>query len=286
MKHLVRIAGAAALGISLSVAVSATSGATLPGHHRHHLPPPTSVSTYPSGNTAAYVTTTTVNQMSATVVVPSLSCWNNPTGTVSGEAIAAAVYSVVTSNTTSYFDGSEADLRAYCDGHTATYETEFVVGDPSAHERTFEAAGVSARPGDLLQLQVTATSHGSQVEQITNLSTRREATVRAPGFTGTGGITVGIGHIASNGEGAILVTGTVTLFNAEDLTTGATSIYVTGPASSLPVGFANVVVDGAPLSEVPGLYSFYWTTNGLATGTTLASVTPVLFGTDFAVWVR
>jgi hypothetical protein len=58
---------------------------------------------------------------------------------------------------------------------------------------------------------------------------------------------------------------------------------LSGPVQSTPVAFVNVQVDGGPLSQFPGLYTFYWTSNGNSTGTTVAEVTPIYLGGNFAV---
>lgn len=39
----------------------------------------------------------------------------------------------------------------------------------------------------------------------------------------------------------------------------------------------DVTADGEPLTQVPGLYSTYWTSTGTSSGQTIARATPIIF---------
>ena len=258
-----RIRGILVAGLVLgTIALAAPAGASPVFNHGF---PKLPGLTGTPGFGAGWSSLDTASQTSATIVVPPISCAGNPSGTTAGQFAGVQLWTDSAPET--------ADVRMYCEGHTAVYDTEFVENDVSSSTQVFLPAGVAVRPGNVVSFDITANANAATM-QITNLSTWQHAFVSLPGFVADDGFDAVVGPPSSNGEGGILTSSTVPAGSAPNLT---------GPVPSLPVAFLDVQVDGAPLSHFTDLYTFYWTSDGTSAGTTLADATPVYFGDNFAV---
>jgi len=228
-------------------------------------PVPSPIPSYPANNGAWYTNNSTVSQVAATVVVPNVSCFGNAVGETAGQFAGVQLYQTVGSN----YGRESAVVNAYCVGHAPVYNTVFEVNDVTGMAAEFSPAGVRVNPGDVVQLNATATPSAASLS-ITNLSTSQRASVTGEGFTADAGLLVGVGLPAANASGGVLMSGSV-----PDSTASVPAIN--GPVPSLPFAFLNVTADGGPLTQVSGLYSNYWTTTGTSSGQTIARVTPVGF---------
>ncbi len=93
-----------------------------------------------------------------------------------------------------------------------------------------------------------------------------------PGFSATDGPDVFATSIDRNGQGAPMLTGSVS---------AATTLpQLAGPVPSAPVVFQNVDFNGAPLSQFPGLYGLDWVSSSQKS---LASVSSISGGDEFTV---
>jgi PKD domain/Lactonase, 7-bladed beta-propeller len=230
-------------------------------------PPPASTpsteASYDSNNTASTIT--------ATITVPAVSCSANPRGTYAGQGAGLKLYGNETIAGQTVYPAESAEVRTYCDGKTAVYTPEFVVNDVTNGTIVFHRAGITVSPGDPLEFAISATSGGAKM-QITDVNTKRSASITGPGFTASDGPDIGITSLRGNGHGAPMITG------AESA--ASPSATIPGPVPSSPVVFQDVEVDGQPLSKLAGLYTASWTNTS---NQTLASVSPVSDSNEFTV---
>jgi hypothetical protein len=258
------VAGAVALGLTMWApeAASATGSST-------------TFPTYP-GNGAFYAFNGTSYQVSTVVVVPTISCAQNPVGTYAGQAALVQLFGNTPSGPPAY-GREEAGVRSYCNGTVPVYQTEFGVNDVANSAEVFSPAGVPVRPGDRLKLEATATSSGATL-QISDLTNHRSACKTGAGFIADVEPVIGIGTVAATASGAPLISGTVP--------DGTSTPTLSGPVPSRPYVFQGSVVDYTPLARIPNLYSAYWTTNGLSTGPTVSTVSPISCGGNFVATVE
>lgn len=247
------MAGAVVLGLA---AVSAPAADAAPF--------PSLVPSYPVNNGAYYSNNSTISQVSATVLVPKISCSGNPVGTTAGQLAEVQLYQTVGNN----YGRETAALNVYCDGPVPEYNTVFEVNNVTGEAQEFSPAGVQIRPGDLVQLGATASPSGASLS-IRNLDTRQGASTTGEGFTADVGLLVGVGLPQADASGGVLTSGSVP--DTAPLTP------IAGPVPSLPFTFLDVTADGGPLTQVPGLYSTYWTSTGTSSGQTIARATPIIF---------
>lgn len=251
------------LGLVYALAMPATAlGGTRPG-----------VSSQAS-NGAFYTSFSEATSISAEVVVPTVDCSGNPAGTTAGQDAEVQLYQA-------FEDGESgmetADVRAYCNGTTSAYSTEFIVNDVSSESETYSPAKVAVSPGNLVLLELTAKKAGAKLE-IVDESTHKQASETGAGFVGNDGPQVGVGAPTSNGSGGVMSKGTV----ADSTTTTP----IAGPVPSSAIKFDDVEIDGAPLADFSGLSSTYWTTNGESSGTTVATPSAITSGgKDFKVTI-
>jgi hypothetical protein len=250
------VAGAVALGLTMwAPEVASASG------------PSTTVPTS-AGNGAFYAFDGTSYQASTAVVVPAISCAHNPAGTFTGQAAVIELIANV--------GREEATVRSYCDGTAPAYQTEFVVNDVANSVRVFSPAGVPVRPGDLLILAATATSSSATL-LIADLNNHHSAFKTGAGFIADAEPVIGIGTVAATPSGAPLISGTVA--------DGSSTPTLAFPAPSRPYQFLGSLIDFTPLARFTNLFSAYWTTNGLSTGTTVATVSPISCGGNFTATI-
>jgi hypothetical protein len=246
------VAGAVALGLTMWAPEAASASG-----------PSTTVPTS-AGNGAFYAFDGTSYQASTAVVIPPISCAHNPAGAFAGQS---AVIELIANS-----GREEATVRSYCDGTVPVYETEFVVNDVANSADVFSPAGVPVRPGDLVILAATATSSGATL-LIADLNNHHSAFKTGAGFIADALPVIGIGTLAATPLGAPLISGTVPY--------GTSNPPLAGPVPSRPYQFLGSLIDYTPLARFTNLFSAYWTTNGLSTGTTVATVSPISCGGNF-----
>ncbi len=236
-------------------------------------PPPPPTGQVTNGGEASWDTGSTATSASATVTVPAVSCGSIAAGTYAGQSAGVELFGQVTIGATTFYPAEAADVRTYCDGSKAEYETSFAVDDETSGTRVFHPAGLTVSPGDPLAISTTATSSGAGM-QITDVNTGKTASITGPGYAATGGADIGVQPITSNGHGAPMLTG------SQSAT--ATTDTIGGPVQSSPVVVQNALVDGQPISSSSTFYGLRWVNSSKTVVATPSAVSGDDFAVDFA----
>jgi 6-phosphogluconolactonase (cycloisomerase 2 family) len=235
--------------------------------------PPTTKGQIGNGSEASWDTSSTASSASATVTAPAIVCVGEKVGTYSGQAAGVELYGEDTVSGTSYNPAEVADVRTYCDGTKANYETSFVVNDITNDTRVFHPAGLTVSPGDPLDITVSAASSGASMK-MTDVNTGKSVSITGPGFVASDGADIGVQPIGSNGHGAPMLSGSESVTSSNSL--------LDGPVPSSPVVFQDALVNGQAISAPSTLYGLRWVNTSKTVVASPSAISDGDFTIDFA----
>jgi hypothetical protein len=236
-------------------------------------PPPPTTGQIQNGGEASWDTSSTATNSSVTVTVPAVVCGAVKSGTYAGQAAGVELYGQESVSGQTVYPAEVADVRTYCDGPKAQYETSFVVNDETNGTRVTHPAGLTVSPGDPLAISTTASSSGASMK-ITDVNTGKSASITGPGFVASDGADIGVQPIESNGHGAPLLSGSQSA--------AATTATIDGPVQSSPIVFQNALVDGQPISSASTFYGLRWVNSSKTVVATPSAISGGDFAVDFA----
>jgi len=203
---------------------------------------------------AGFTATSTATSVSALVMVPTAHCNGQAPGTVAGQDTGVHLAS-----------GGEqisADIRVYCTGHQARYQTEFVVFR-TGHE-VYAPANVAVSPNDGVFLSAAIGPSGSVV-RMKDLTTGAAAATARGRPLASASPSVIMTRIAANSAGRVLMKGPPPSGNP----------VVPGPVSATTTELIQNKADGQPLGSAAGLTQVIWVNSA-----NQEIVTPTALGQD------
>jgi hypothetical protein len=259
LKHRIITATLGAGALLLGVTATASAAQASPGWSSAS-PTPASVPGW-----AGYYTNDVETEASTYFSVPTIDCSGLRAGSFAGQALGVEFLNDY-NGTTAPGHGPDSVVRAYCIGAKAYYDTAFYFPNAAGTQEAPVPAGVSVRPGDLIETSVQVTASAS-VDTLDNLSTEKSAQLTGPGATDTGP-DVGLVALSGDASGPVQI---------------GTPAASSPPAASTGVLFLDAEIGNQPLAAAAGLGAEEWTDPADASDVWAAP--SALAGNDFLVTV-
>jgi hypothetical protein len=205
---------------------------------------------------ATWGASTPTSSVSAKVYVSAIECAGVAPHTYAGQQVGVELLGRYTTAGATVPSFDFAGYYGYCHGDTAVYGPQFLISNPANGMLTFKRGGFGVSPGDPLLVSVTSGPAGVTLT-ITNLNTRRKATVTGPDLGRSAGWAAGVMSIFGSVSGSPNRTGSVPLYQKYSPTGGPSSCK--GPVPFAPAVFQDLTVNGSGVTAARyGIHKTTW----------------------------